>query len=106
MGGAVGRVPEDASAFSGRAAGFTFNLISTWSDPGEDSRHVSANSALYAGLLPLTMARTYVNFSPETPTERVRTTYGNGIYDRVARLKREYDPTNLFRRNQNVPPAR
>jgi FAD/FMN-containing dehydrogenase len=105
MGGAVGRVPRDASAFSGRDAGYTFNVISTWTDPAEDRVHLDANAALSAALSPLAMRPSYLNFSTDTATERVRAAYGDDIYDRLARLKREYDPTNLFRRNQNVRPA-
>jgi FAD/FMN-containing dehydrogenase len=51
------------------------------------------------------MASTYVNFVSETDPSGVRAAYGDQIYDRLARLKRQYDPTNLFRRNQNVRPA-
>jgi FAD/FMN-containing dehydrogenase len=105
MGGAVGRVPEDASAVNGRAAGYTFNLISTWTDPGEDAVHLEANHALSAALGPLSMGTTYLNFAVETGIDRVRAAYGEAIYGRLARLKREYDPTNLFRRNHNVRPA-
>jgi FAD/FMN-containing dehydrogenase len=106
MGGAAGRIAPDATAFTARAAGYTYNLISTWTDPAEDSRHIAANRELAAALAPLSAAGTYVNFLTDTGDDPVRAAYGDATYQRLARLKREYDPHNLFRRNQNVPPAR
>jgi FAD/FMN-containing dehydrogenase len=106
MGGAVGRVAPDASAFSGRAAGYTYNVISTWTEPGEDAHHIEANRELAAALAPLSGIGAYVNFLSDAGGDRVRAAYGDALYDRLARLKREYDPANLFSRNQNIRPAR
>lgn len=103
MGGAVGRVGTAMSSFSGRAAGYTYNLIGTWTDPEEDATHVGAVRAASAALAPLSLGRSYVNFDADA--ERPRAAYGAQIYDRLARLKREYDPANLFSRNQNVKPV-
>ncbi len=47
-----------------------------------------------------------MNFAGDTDADLVRSLYGDELYDRLARLKREYDPTNLFSRNQNIRPAR
>src|SRR5262249_47160075 len=55
MGGAVGRVGVDATAFSGRAAAYTYNLVSTWSDAAEDTIHMAANQRLAAALAPLSL---------------------------------------------------
>jgi FAD/FMN-containing dehydrogenase len=103
MGGAVGRTGRP-SAFSGRDAGYTMNLLSTWSAAADDTLHTTANRALAADLVPHTVGRTYVNFEGEPGAARAA--YGDAIYDRLARLKRQYDPANVFRRNQNVLPAR
>src|SRR3954454_24453087 len=97
MGGAVGRVPRGSSAFSGRDAGYTYNLVSIWIDPAEDPVHLDANHALSSAMAPLSMRASYLNFSTETGSDRVRAAYGDEIYDRLARLKRQYDPANLFR---------
>jgi FAD/FMN-containing dehydrogenase len=105
MGGAVGRIGIETSSFSGRAAGFTYNLIGTWTDAGEDEAQIAAVREASAALAPLSMANTYVNFVSETDGTGVRAAYGDRIYDRLARLKRQYDPGNLFNRNQNVRPA-
>jgi FAD/FMN-containing dehydrogenase len=105
MGGAVSRVSPDASAFSGRHAGYTYNVVSTWTDPAEDTVHLAANRALTAALAPVSTGGAYVNFVGDTDA-RVRSVYGDEIYDRLARLKREWDSSNLFSRNQNIEPAR
>ncbi len=105
MGGAVARVAPEATAFSGRTAGYTYNLISTWTDAGEDAQHVAANRELAAALAPLSAGGAYVNFLSDAGGDRVQAAYG-GLYERLSRLKREFDPANLFNRNQNIRPAR
>jgi FAD/FMN-containing dehydrogenase len=106
MGGAVARVATDASAFSGRAAGYTYNVVSTWMEPGEDAMHITANREFSAALTPLSAHGSYVNFLPDSDGEKVRAAYGDELYTRLARVKREYDSANLFSHNQNVRPAR
>jgi FAD/FMN-containing dehydrogenase len=106
MGGAVGRVAPEATAFSGRAAGYTYNVVSTWVDPQEDAMHIAANRELSAALAPLSEEGAYVNFLPDTDGDQTREAYGNELYTRLARLKREHDSANLFSHNQNVRPAR
>jgi FAD/FMN-containing dehydrogenase len=106
MGGAVGRVATDATAFSGRHAGYTYNVVSTWTEPPEDSQHMTANRDLASALAAVSVGGAYVNFAGDADVDRVRSLYGDEIYDRLARLKREYDPANLFSRNQNIRPAR
>jgi FAD/FMN-containing dehydrogenase len=106
MGGAAGRVAPDATAFGARAAGYTYNLVSTWTDPGEDPQHIAANRELAAALAPLSAGGSYVNFLTDVGDDPVHAAYGDTTYQRLARLKRRYDPANLFSRNQNVRPAR
>lgn len=105
MGGAVGRFGLATSSFSGRAAGYTYNLIGTWVDPAEDPVHIGGVRAAADALAPLSLPGRYVNFSPDAGGDAVSAAYGDEIYSRLARLKREYDPHNLFSRNQNVRPA-
>jgi len=104
MGGAVSRFGSDTSSFSGRAAGYTYNLIGTWTDAAEDAEHIAQIRDVGADLAPLSMPGRYVNFDTDANAD-VRGAYGDAIYTRLARLKRQYDPHNLFRRNQNVRPA-
>ena len=108
MGGAVSRVGVGATAFSGRASAYTYNLVSTWTDAAEDTTHVAANRRLSEALAPMSQPTTYVNFLTDAASGSdapVRVAYGDDVYDRLARLKRELDPTNLFRTNHNVRPA-
>jgi hypothetical protein len=105
MGGAVGRVGTRTSSFSGRAAGYTYNVIGTWADPAEDAMRIDAVRATSAALAPLSLPSSYVNFEAETGAGRARAAYGTEIYDRLSRLKSALDPGNLFNRNQNVQPA-
>jgi FAD/FMN-containing dehydrogenase len=101
MGGAVTR---GESAFANRNAAFTYNLISTWIDRTDDDVHVSANSAMAAALAPLSAGRAYINFLASNDTDAVRSAYGSDIYSRLVDVKRDFDPNNMFRINQNVPP--
>ncbi len=55
---------------------------------------------------PLSTGGAYVNFVGDADAGRVRAQYGDELYDRLARLKRKYDPSNLFTGNQNIRPAR
>jgi FAD/FMN-containing dehydrogenase len=105
MGGAVARVAPEATAFGNRDAAFAYNLVSTWTDPAEDALHVDANRSLTQALKPHSTGGVYVNFLPSEGAAGVRSAYGTSTYDRLARLKTEYDPGNLFRNNQNVPPT-
>ena len=105
MGGAVGRVAADATAFGNRSAAFAYNLVSTWLDPSEDARHIGANRMLATALEPTSTGGAYVNFLGAEGGSRIRAAYGESTYDRLAQLKHTYDPENLFCHNQNIPPA-
>jgi hypothetical protein len=105
MGGAVARVGVGSSAFSGRAAGYTYNLIGAWVAVADDDEQIGLVRVTSAALAPLSLTSTYVNFAGDAEDTGVRAAYGDEIYDQLARLKRQYDPGNLFNRNQNVRPA-
>jgi FAD/FMN-containing dehydrogenase len=79
-------------------------LIGTWTDRSEDATHIAAVRAAATAFGPLSLGGSYVNFDAEVTTDGVRSAYGGAIYDRLAGLKRAYDPENLFSRNQNVKP--
>jgi FAD binding domain/Berberine and berberine like len=104
MGGAVGRVGEDETAFNGRGAGHSFNINgATESADGFDQEREWVRD-FWSALEPHHTS-VYVNFLMEEGEERVREAYGAEKYDRLKALKRKYDPDNLFRLNQNIPPG-
>jgi hypothetical protein len=105
MGGAVARVGEDDTAFSNRRAAFVYNAISTWTDPAEDQIHASTNRELVDAIQRFSSGGVYVNFLSNEGAARVRAAYGEAKFERLAKLKATYDPGNLFRLNQNIPPA-
>ena len=105
LGGAVARVPDGATAFSGRGAPYLMNVVARWTDPGTDDAQIAWARDLYAAAEPFTTGGTYVNFLSEGD-DRVAAAYGPDKLERLARLKEVWDPTNAFRLNQNVKPAR
>jgi hypothetical protein len=103
MGGAVARVDESETAFNGRSAGFTFNINGNSESAkgfGEERTWVRD----YWSALKPYHTSVYMNFLMEEGEDRIRQAYGAEKYDRLKALKREYDPTNFFRLNQNIAP--
>jgi len=104
LGGAMARIPRDATAFAHRDQQIMVNLAAFYD--GEEDRVVRAawvddfRSALQQGT-----PAAYVNFLGDEGEARVREAYPASTWDRLAAIKSQYDPTNLFSRNQNVPPA-
>ncbi|MGH3081926.1 MAG: FAD-binding oxidoreductase [Gaiellaceae bacterium] len=103
-GGAVSRVPDDATAFDGRHAGFTYNITcSTETADGFDEEREWVRN-FWTALEPW-HTTVYVNFLMEEGEDRIRSAYGSEKWDRLKTLKRKYDPDNFFRLNQNIPPS-
>ena len=104
MRGAVARVPDDATAYAHRRRFAMINIgnlvqsveeltaIKPWVDTFEKAIQRGPEAA-------------YVNFLMDEGPERVRRAYPAGTYERLMKVKRQYDPTNLFRLNQNIPPS-
>jgi FAD/FMN-containing dehydrogenase len=104
MGGAVARVPAGATAFGDRSAPFLLNIIaSTFTADGYDDA-VQWAKDFHGAMDPALTGGTYVNFLSDEGDDRVHAAYGADTYERLVALKRTYDPTNLFRLNQNVRP--
>jgi FAD/FMN-containing dehydrogenase len=103
LGGAAGRVAEDATAYAHRSAKVMANVAAFYDGPDDRAakqRWVEETSAL----LHTGDDRAYVNFLTDEGEERVRAAYPGATWERLQAVKATYDPQNLFRRNQNVPP--
>lgn len=104
-GGAVARVDDDATAFGQRSAPFNVHLLSMWDDPAADAVNIDYTRRLAATLKPWATGRVYLNYIGEEGPGRVEAAFGPERYARLRQLKAEWDPENLFRHNQNIPPA-
>jgi FAD/FMN-containing dehydrogenase len=104
LGGAMARVASDATAFAHRERRYFVAIIGLWLDPAEDAAiHEAWTSALWRTIRH-EGSGVYVNFLEVEGPDRVREAYPPATYARLAAIKRRYDPRNLFRFNQNVPP--
>jgi hypothetical protein len=102
MGGAVGRVDDGATAFAERSMPFVLNAVTGWHDPEAGSAHREWARAAVAAASQASTGRAYVNFLGDP--DAARTAYGEDTYARLVALKNQYDPTNVFRLNQNIAP--
>ncbi len=105
MGGAISRVADEETAFSGRGAGHTFNITAATEGPDGFDEEREWVRDFWSALEPHQTSGVYVNFLMSEGEDRVREAYGAEKYDRLKELKRRYDPENLFRLNQNIPPG-
>jgi hypothetical protein len=104
-GGAIPRVPEDSMALIGRKAPFAFYGISQWEDPAAAEQHIGWARELGEAMEPYSGKDIALNFVMDEGNERVQAAFGTEKYARLVALKDEYDPQNLFRRNQNIKPS-
>jgi FAD/FMN-containing dehydrogenase len=104
LGGAVSRVPADATAYGRRDAPFLINVHGRWADPAKDDECIGWARSLYRATVPFATGHVYVNFLTSDEKDRLRSAYGAN-YERLAAIKAKYDPTNLFRMNHNIKPA-
>ena len=105
FGGAVARVADDATAFTGRNAAHDINIVASWlPDDPEPERHKNWARTTWEALRPFAQG-IYVNFMSDEPAAHLRFAYGDRKYARLVAVKSKYDPLNVFRLNQNIPPA-
>jgi len=101
LGGQVRKIANDASAFPRRDIEFIVNVHTRWREPAQDASCTAWARGMFNALAPHATGTVYVNFMPDDEADRVRGAYGAN-YDRLAAIKRRYDPENLFRLNQNI----
>jgi FAD/FMN-containing dehydrogenase len=104
LGGATSRPAPDATAYPHRDTRFVMNVHGRWEDAADDERCIAWSRAYFADTTPFASGGAYVNFLTEDEGDRVRAAYGVN-YDRLAHVKKAYDPDNLFRTNWNVKPG-
>ena len=104
LGGAQGRVPDAATAAQGRSTAFLMNVHGRWSDASQDESGIGWCRDLWNAVGQYATGEAYVNFMTEEEGDRLELAYGSS-YQRLVELKNRYDPSNLFRLNQNILPA-
>lgn len=104
LGGAMGRVPSDATAYAGRSARFVMNAHGRWESPADDAAVRAWARGVFDATAPYATGGGYVNFLTADEQARVASAYADN-YERLRELKRRFDPDNLFRNNHNIPPS-
>jgi FAD/FMN-containing dehydrogenase len=104
LGGAVTRVPAEATAYSHRDGEFVMNVHGRWQDLAKDEECIRWARDLFQATAPFATGSVYVNFLTQDEGDRIKAAYGRN-YDRLARIKNKYDPSNLFRANMNIRPV-
>ena len=102
MGGAVAGVPEEATAFAERSMPFVLNAVTGWHDAEQADPHTEWARAVIAAAGEASTGRAYVNFLGDR--DAAKSSYGRATYERLLALKRNLDPDNVFRLNQNIDP--
>jgi FAD/FMN-containing dehydrogenase len=99
--------PKGGAAFGQRAARWNVSALGIWEDPSDDAAQIAWTRSTVDALAPASLSGAgYGNYAPVDETdERVRASFGPERYARLARIKRRYDPDNVFRFNHNIPPA-
>ncbi|WP_162529640.1 FAD-binding oxidoreductase [Nocardioides caldifontis] len=104
-GGAIAAVPEDATAAGNRSAAYMAHPIACWADPADTDRERRWVDRFTEAFAPAATGGYYLNFEPGTTETDVRAGFGDAKYERLAGLKEEYDPENVFSSNHNVMPG-
>ncbi len=103
LGGAYARVPADATAYAHRGSKIMANLAALYGNPDQKDHH-EAWVTKYEKKLRQSDKGAYVNFLADVDQKQVRAAYPGDTWKRLGKVKKKYDPTNLFRLNQNIPP--
>jgi hypothetical protein len=105
LGGAMGRVPAEATAFGDRSAPFHLSIDATWDAREDDARNIAWARSFWSDAQRFSSGRVYFNFAGllEEGEQAVRRSFGRN-YERLVDVKTTYDPGNLFRLNPNIAP--
>jgi len=105
--GATNDADATSAAVGFRDAAFNLSAMAGWEDPSLDETHIGWAREMAATMEPWSLSGGgYVNYmQADEPVERVRAAFGGEAFERLRALKTRYDPENILRRNQNVPPG-
>ncbi len=104
LSGEATRISPTTTAFNIRSKLYNFMILAIWQNPNESEKNLDWVRRYWSSMQPFLSSKVYVNYLSQEGDERVRAAYGEN-YARLAALKKKYDPTNLFRVNQNIKPA-
>lgn len=104
-GGALARIQEEATPMTHRDAAWVTHPFAVWQDPLEDQANIEWVRQFRRDIAPYANGGTYLNFIGDEGDARVREAFGAAKYERLREIKAAYDPHNVFRGNQNIPPA-
>jgi FAD/FMN-containing dehydrogenase len=104
LGGAIARVPNDATAYAHRDRRIMMNVAALYERAEQAEEHAPWVRG-FAEALDQGYDGVYANFLADEGSERIRAAYPGATWDRLREIKARYDPSNLFRLNQNIPPA-
>jgi FAD/FMN-containing dehydrogenase len=104
IGGKANDLPPDAAAYPHRNVMYAMNVHGRWTDPADDARCIAWARDFFSAAKPFSAGSVYINFITEDEGGRIHEAYGAN-YDRLVRIKSQYDPDNLFHHNHNIPPA-
>ena len=103
-GGAISRVGRDETAFAHREWTYNFLITSAWADPADFETNIRWTRGFWEAMQPFMANAVYVNYTSDEGEDLVRAAYAVKTRERLVALKNKYDPTNLFRLNQNIKP--
>jgi FAD/FMN-containing dehydrogenase len=105
IGGQASRVAPDATAYSQRNALWALNVHGRWETPEEDEKCIAWCREFFDASAPYATGGVYINFLTQDETDRIASAYAPDVWDRLVEIKTKWDPTNLFRMNQNIKPS-
>lgn len=104
VGGAIARIPANATPYANRDALYDCFPVAIWDNPAEDKQHIGWARELWDAMRVFSTGGVYANNLGEEGAERIEAAFGEN-YARLLALKQKYDPTNFFRLNQNIKPG-
>jgi FAD/FMN-containing dehydrogenase len=106
LGGALARFGETDTPAGNRNAAYVLNVAASWEDPAQADEHIAWSRECWSAMQQFSTGGVNVNFlTGEEGDKRIRAAYGEANYERLVELKNKYDPQNMFRLNQNIPPS-